>query len=153
MALEDDIAILARAPLFNLMDHEAQRLIAFAGEHKTLRAGDVLFRRGDKSDGGFVVTKGLLTVEAKDDAGAFIAEPGAVIGQAALFSRGVRPATATAREPSAVLRVSPTLMRRVLQEFPSAAQAMHGALSTELSTFSGGLERVRKLLRAIDEKR
>ena len=152
MALEDDIATLSRAPLFNLMDHEALRLIAFAGEHRVLRAGDVLFRRGDKADGGFVVTKGSLAVEGKDEADRFVAEPGALIGQTALFSRSVRPATATAREPSAVLRISPTLMRRVLQEFPSAAQAMHGALAIELSTLSGGLERVRKLLTAIDEK-
>jgi CRP-like cAMP-binding protein len=153
MALEDDIAILSRAPLFNLMDHEALRLIAFAGEHRILRAGDVLFRRGDKSDGGFVVTKGLLMIAGKKGAQPFVAEPGALIGQTALFSRGVRPATATASEPSAVLRVSPTLMRRVLQEFPSAAEAMHGALATELVTLSDGLERVRAGLTAVDEER
>jgi CRP-like cAMP-binding protein len=153
MALEDDIAILARAPLFNLMDHEALRLIAFAGEHRVLRAGDVLFRKGDKADGGFVVTKGAIAVEGQEGAELFVAEPGALIGQAALFSRGLRPATATAREPSAVLRISPTLMRRVLQEFPSAAQAMHGAISIELSTLAGGLERVRKQLLEINEKR
>jgi CRP-like cAMP-binding protein len=154
MALDDDnIATLSRAPLFNLMDHEALRLIAFAGEHRVLRTGDVLFRRGERADGGFVVMKGSFTVEAKDGGEPFVAEPGALIGQAALFARGVRPSTATAREPSTVLRVSPTLMRRVLQEFPRAAQAMHGALSIELSTLSGGLEQVRKLLTAIDEQR
>jgi CRP-like cAMP-binding protein len=152
MALDDDIAILERAPLFHLMDREALRLIAFAAEHKLLRAGDVLFRRGDKSDGGYVVTKGSLAVSAKDNSEPFGAEPGALIGQTALFSRGTRPATAVAREPSSVLRISPTLMRRVLQEFPSAAEAMHGALSIELSTLSGGLERVRKWLAEADER-
>ena len=146
MALETDIATLARAPLFSLMDREALRLIAFAGEQRILRKGDVLFRKGDKGDGGFVVTKGSLAVTAGAGEEPFIAEPGALIGQTALFSRGERPATATALEASAVLRVSPTLMRRVLQEFPSAAQAMHGALAIELSTLAGGLERVRKQL-------
>ena len=153
MALDDDIAILARAPLISLMDREALRLIAFAAEHRLLRAGDVLFRRGDKSDGGFVVTKGSLAVAGKDDDAPFIAEPGALVGQTALFLRGTRPATATAREPSSVLRVSPTLMRRVLQEFPSAAEAMHGALSIELATLSGGLERVREWLMEVDQER
>jgi CRP-like cAMP-binding protein len=152
MALEDDIVNLSRAPLFNLMEQEALRLIAFAAEHKVLRAGDVLFRRGDKADGGFVVTKGSLAVVGKDGEEPFIAEPGALIGQAALFARGERTATATAREPSAVLRISPTLMRRVLQEFPSAAEAMHRVLAVELSALSEGLERVRKRLTAIDEK-
>jgi hypothetical protein len=77
MALEDDIAILSRAPLFSLMDTEALRLIAFAAEHKLLRQGDVLFRRGDKADGGFVVTKGSLAVTGKDNAEPFVADPDA----------------------------------------------------------------------------
>ncbi|HEX8663920.1 MAG TPA: Crp/Fnr family transcriptional regulator [Beijerinckiaceae bacterium] len=154
MALEDDIATLARAPLFHLMDHEALRLLAFAGEHRALRAGDVLFRKGDKADGGFVVTKGAITVDAGAGAEPFMAERGALIGQTALFSRGgERPATAIARAPSAVLRVSPALMRRVLQEFPAASEAIHGNLATELSTLSGGLERVRRWMLEIDEAR
>ena len=152
MALEDDIATLSRAPLFSLMDYEALRLIAFAAEHRVLRPGDVLFRKGDRSEGGYVVTKGALSVESGEGE-PFVAEPGALIGQTALFARSVRPATATALKPSAVLRVSPTLIRRVLQEFPSAAGAIHGALSIELSTLSGGLERVRKRLLAIGGRR
>jgi CRP-like cAMP-binding protein len=154
MALEDDIAILARAPVFNLMDHEALRLLAFAGEHRALKPGDVLFRKGDKADGGFVVIKGLIAVDGGAGAEPFAAEPGALVGQTALFSRGgVRPATATAREASAVLRISPTLMRRVLQEFPSAVDAIHGAFAVELSTLSVGLERVRRWMLEIDEAR
>lgn len=152
MALDDDIAILGRAPLFSLMGQDALRLIAFAGEHRTLKAGDVLFRKGERADGGFVVIRGALEVEGEQGGSPFLAEPGALIGQAALFARGVRPATATATVSSAVLRVSPTLMRRVLQEFPAAAQAMHNALALELSTLAGGLERVRERLLAIDEK-
>jgi CRP-like cAMP-binding protein len=152
MALDNDIATLARAPLFHLMDHEALRLLAFAGEHRALKAGDVLFRKGDKADGGFVVTKGSVAVDGEAGGEPFVAEAGALIGQTTLFSRGgTRPATATARGPSAVLRISPTLMRRVLQEFPSAAEAIHGALAIELSALAGGLDRVRRWMLEIDE--
>jgi CRP-like cAMP-binding protein len=154
MALEDDIATLARAPVFNLMDREALRLLAFAGEHRALKAGDVLFRKGERSDGGFVVTKGSVAVDGEAGAEPFVAQTGALIGQAALFSRGgVRPATAVAREPSPVLRISPTLIRRVLQEFPAAADAIHGTLAVELSTLSAGLERVRRWMLEIDGAR
>ena len=52
MALDDDIAILSQAPLFNLLERDALRLVAFASESRSLRAGDVLFRKGDRSDGG-----------------------------------------------------------------------------------------------------
>ncbi|MCB5174719.1 cyclic nucleotide-binding domain-containing protein [Microvirga lenta] len=152
MALEDDIAILSRAPLFNLLDRDALRLVAFASENRILRAGDMLFRKGDRSDGGYVVSQGAIALDAKDDGSpaAFVAGPGSLIGQAALFTRVERPATAMAREPSTVIRVTPSLMRRVLEEFPTAASAMHQAMTEELTRLSDGLERVRRHLIAID---
>ena len=152
MALEDDIATLSGAPLFGLLDRDALRLVAFAAENRVLRAGDVLFRRGDRSDGGYVVSRGAIALDARDDGApaAFIAGPGALIGQAALFARIARPATATAREPSTVIRISPSLMRRVLEEFPHAAVAMRDAMATELERLAEGLEGVRRRLLAID---
>jgi CRP-like cAMP-binding protein len=155
MALEDDIATLSGAPLFHLLHRDALRLVAFAAETKTLRAGDVLFRRGDRSDGGYVVKSGAIALDQRDDgaAAAYVAGPGAVIGQAALFARVARPATATVQEPSAVIRVSPNLMRRVLEEFPDAAAAMEDTLSKELARLTQGLEGVRQRLMAIDSSR
>src|SRR5215203_467801 len=75
MALEDDIATLSRAPLFSLMDYDALRLVAFAGEHRALGSGDMLFRKGDTSDGGFVVTKGAVALEPEPGHEAFLAGP------------------------------------------------------------------------------
>ncbi|HEY8383903.1 MAG TPA: cyclic nucleotide-binding domain-containing protein [Microvirga sp.] len=152
MALEDDIAILSRAPLFNLLDRDALRLVAFAAENRTLRAGDVLFRRGDRSDGGYVVARGAVALDAQDDGSpaTFIAGPSALIGQAALFTRIERPATASAREPSTVIRISPSLMRRVLEEFPQAAAAMQAAMAEDLLRLTEGLEGVRQQLLRID---
>ena len=152
MSLEDEIAILSRAPLFNLLDRDALRLVAFASENRILRAGDMLFRKGDRSDGGYVVSRGAIALDANDDGSpaAFIAGPGALIGQAALFTRVVRPATAMAREPSTVIRVTPSLVRRVLEEFPDAAAAMHQAMADELARLTDSLERVRQKLIAID---
>lgn len=154
MALDDDITTLGRAPLFGLLDRDALRLVAFAAENRTLRAGDILFRKGDRSDGGYVVSRGAVALDARDDGSpaTFIAEPGDLIGQAALFTRIERPATATAREPSTVIRVSPSLMRRVLEEFPSAAAAMEGAIADELTRLVQGLESVRQQLIAIDKE-
>ena len=152
MALDDDIAVLSQAPLFNLLGRDALRLVAFASESRTYREGDVLFRKGDRSDGGYVVSRGAIALDAGDDGSseAFVAGAGALIGQAALFARIERRATATAREPSAVIRVSPSLMRRVLEEFPDAATAIQDAMADELARLTEGLERVRQQLIAID---
>jgi hypothetical protein len=78
VAFEDDIATLTRAPVFHLMHNDALRLFAFAGEHRTLRAGEVLFHEGDKCDGGFVVMRGAIVVAPPDRREAFVAEPGAL---------------------------------------------------------------------------
>jgi len=152
MALDDDIRILSQAPLFNLLDRDALRLVAFAAEARTLRAGDVLFRKGDRSDGGYVVGQGAITLDAREDdsPATFVAGPGCLIGQAALFTRVERAATATAQEPSTVIRVSPSLMRRVLEEFPAAAAAIHQAVEDELLRLNHSLEQVRQQLIAID---
>jgi hypothetical protein len=48
------------------MDYDALRLFAFAGDHRALGAGEVLFEEGDKSDGGFVVMRGAIVVAPKD---------------------------------------------------------------------------------------
>src|SRR3712207_862771 len=151
MALEDDIAILASAPLFSLLDRDALRLVAYASETRSHAAGDVLFRRGDRSDGGYIVRSGAIALEARDGAPAdFVAGPGALIGRTALFTRVQRPATATAREPSVTIRVTPDLMRRVLEAFPGAATAIQAAVDEELAGLNQGLEGVRQRLAAID---
>jgi CRP-like cAMP-binding protein len=152
MALDDDISVLSKAPLFSLLERDALRLVAFASETRSLRAGDVLFRKGDRSDGGYVVRSGRLNLDANEDGSpaAFEAGPSALIGQAALFTRIARPATATATEASTVIRVTPSLMRRVLEEFPDAAAAMQDAMAEELDRLTQGLESVRQKLIAID---
>jgi CRP-like cAMP-binding protein len=155
MALDDDIAILSAAPLFNLLDRDALRLVAFAADSRPLRVGDTLFRKGDRSDGGYVVSRGLIALDARDDGSpaTHLAGPACLIGQTALFTRIRRAATATAREPSGVIRISPSLMRRVLEEFPAAAVAMRDILQEELGQLVQGLEGVRDTLVAIDHER
>jgi inner membrane protein len=60
MGLEDDIGKLARIPAFAVIEPEALRLIAFSAESRILRAGDVLFRRDEISNDGFVVLAGSI---------------------------------------------------------------------------------------------
>jgi CRP-like cAMP-binding protein len=150
MALEHDIAILSQAPLFHLLDRDALRLVAFAAEGRSLRPGDALFRRGEASDAGYVVRAGAIVLDAEDGSEPFVAGPGSLIGQAALFTAVERPATAVAQEPASVMRIPRNLMRRVLEEFPAAAAAMQDVLAGDLAELTDGLERVRRALVAID---
>ncbi|WP_332698802.1 cyclic nucleotide-binding domain-containing protein [Bosea sp. (in: a-proteobacteria)] len=152
MALNDDIAFLARQPLLSLMDRDALRLVAFAAESRTLRAGDVLFRRGEGSDGAFLVISGAIALNREDDGRPAdeIAGPGSLIGELALFAALERPATAMAREPSQVMKLSRSVMRRVLAESPDSAAALAHAIEERLKEFTGELASVGMSLRAID---
>ncbi len=47
MGLDDDIAILAAAPVFELFERDALRLLSFAGDRRQLDAGELLFSRGE----------------------------------------------------------------------------------------------------------
>lgn len=74
-----------------------------------LGAGDVLFEQGDAGDALFAITDGALEFSILSAAGRKLSldimRPGAVFGEIALFDPGDRTATATALEPSRVLRL------------------------------------------------
>jgi len=147
LGLDDDIAILADAPLFGFLDRDALRLLTFAAERRELADGDLLFARGDPADGGFVVMSGTIRLAPRvPDAEPVRAGRSALIGQLALFVRGTRPTEARAEGAAEVMRITPTLMRRVLEEFPAAAQSVYDTLAIDLVDLVTDLDRVRVLL-------
>ena len=117
-------------PFLAELGPEALRLIAFSAETRIFRAGDVMFRRGEPSDGGFLVLVGSVALEGP---GADqILGPGALIGQHTLISTLPRPATATAREPTTVLKITRRLFHRVLGEFPEGAERLRAHVARRL---------------------
>ena len=152
MALNEDIAILSRQPLLGLMEHDALRLLAFAAETRHWRAGDVLFRKDDPADGALLIVSGTvaLALEQVGSPAADIAGPGALLGEMALFASVRRPATAIARESVQGMRISRSVMRRVLGESPESAQSVARAVATRLQEFAGEIAQVRTRLVAID---
>ncbi|WP_407525119.1 cyclic nucleotide-binding domain-containing protein [Methylobacterium oryzisoli] len=140
MALDDDIAILAAAPLFGLMNRDALRLISFAAEHRSLDPDAVLFARGDAADGGYVVLRGTIRLDPRPaSAPAVEAGPSSLIGRTALFLTQTRPTTARAATAAEVMVITRALMRRVLEVFPDAAAAIHDELAEDLASLTRDL--------------
>jgi non-ribosomal peptide synthetase component F len=110
---------------------------AVALDHK----GDILFRRGEVSDSGFLVLSGSFHIDGppKRDGAEFMIFPHSLIGEMALLTATERPATITAREPSTVLKVTRTTFHRVLKEHPKSAMRVRASLEARLSRFTGGL--------------
>ena len=142
MALDDDIRKLARISLFRAMENDALRLIAFGAETKILRAGDILFRRGEKSNSGFIVLTGAIALDEKSDGSppSQIVRKDALIGEVAMLVETEWPATAMAREPSTVLKISRDLFHRVLHEYPQSAQRVRAALADQLRSLMNELQ-------------
>jgi CRP-like cAMP-binding protein len=146
MGLDDDIGKLARNPTFAVLEPEALRLIAFSAETKTLRAGDVLFRRDEIANDGFVVLTGSIAIDPSGlgAATARIVRPPGLIGDIALLTQTRRPATAIAREPTTVMRISRQLFHRVLNEFPESAERLRQTLGERLLRLTDELGSVRR---------
>lgn len=142
MALHDDVRNLASNPTLRDLDADALRLIAFSAETRILRAGDVLFRIGDASDAGYVVLSGAIALETTGAPATIVRAP-ALIGDSALITETVRSATALAREPSSVLKISRALFRRVLSEYPDSAARLRKTLADRLLALRRDLDAVR----------
>jgi len=154
MALDDDIALLARQPLLSLMERDALRLVAFAAENRILRAGDVLFRAGEPSDGAVLIVSGSIALTSREDGqpAEEIVGAGALIGELALFTSVARQVTAIAREPTQLMRLSRSVMRRVLAESPASAEAVAAAISERLRGFVSQLTAVQDALTVIERR-
>jgi CRP-like cAMP-binding protein len=132
MAIEDDIALLERVPTLQLLGTTALRMLAIGSEQRMFRRGDVLFKVGEDADAGFIVQRGAFRVQGANGAET-IAGPQALIGELSLITAMVRPATATAIEHSAVIRIARSLFQRVLENDATAARRLRDELASRTS--------------------
>src|SRR5580692_6015328 len=107
MTIENDIAFLERIQILRRLGAAALRILAIGAESHDVPAGQVLFTAGETADGAYIVQRGsfLLNTGRRGDS-EVVAGPGTLLGEAALLIETKRPATARAREDSAVLRIS-----------------------------------------------
>ena len=113
-------------------------MLAIGSEQRGFARGDVLFNAGDEADAGFVVQRGAFRIE--DGAGAeMIAGPGALIGELALITAMARPASATAIEHSAVIRIARSLFQRVLESDPAAARRLRDEFANRTSQIASDI--------------
>lgn len=136
MALDDDVREMARQPFFQELEPEALRLLAFSAETKILRTGDVLFRRGDISDAGYVLLSGSFLLEDKVDTPEIVISAHSLIGEIALLTTTERPVTMTAREPCTVLVIRRAIFHRILKEYPQSAVRLKIAIENRLAGFA-----------------
>jgi CRP-like cAMP-binding protein len=139
LALDDDIRIMREVPMLSEVPRDGLRLLAFSAESRILRKGDVLFREGEPADGGYIVASGSLDIGRGEGPPQRIAHRGTMLCGLALLCETEQTATATAREPSQVLRISRSLFMRMLDEYPGVAARLHTQLAQRVLAGAGEL--------------
>ncbi|MBV9520861.1 MAG: Crp/Fnr family transcriptional regulator [Hyphomicrobiales bacterium] len=138
------------APL-SVIESDALRLLAFDGVEIALEPQSVLFRQGDAADGGYVVISGSVALEREREVPAPVRlmKSGSLIGLSALIVKLERPATATAREKSLLLKLPRRLVLRVLEAFPDSAIALKQYIEDSLAAQANALERIARSIDAV----
>jgi CRP-like cAMP-binding protein len=139
MSLDDDVAFLERVPTFVPLGRQALRILAIGAETMQLPSGAVLFYAGELADGGYVVQKGALLLEPGgtfSEGKEFIAGPGTLVGELALLADTVCAATAIAKEPTTVIRISRSLFRKMLEGYPAAALKLQEIMTERMQGFT-----------------
>jgi CRP-like cAMP-binding protein len=151
MAIDDDITFLERVPTLSLLGRQALRILAIGAETRYIHSGEVLFKRGDEADGAYVIQEGRFKLSS-NDGNELTVGPCTLLGEVALFSETLRPATARALEPSTVLRIPRFLFVRMLDSFPEAARKLREILAARLDQATREISNVRAVLDAHEPK-
>ena len=148
MSIEDDIAFLERVPTLRLLGRTALRILAIGAESRYVHDGEALFHAGEAADGGYVVQEGSFELRsgAPGVTAEFVAGPGTLLGELALITDTARPATAVAREPSTVIRISRSLFLKMLEGYPDAAHTLREQIAARAEESIGAMRNVRALL-------
>jgi CRP-like cAMP-binding protein len=142
MASDIKLDFFYRIEFFAKLELEALKLLFLASEELRFDVGDIVFQRGDRSDGGYVITSGQITLYQDEffAAAVFVAGPGVLLGELSLISDTERAVNAIVTEATSVLRISRGSFKRVLQEYPSSAECLRLQVSHRLAAFIGDLK-------------
>jgi CRP-like cAMP-binding protein len=140
MALEGNVRVLSRVPLFSGFGAEELRLLAFAAEPVSLRAGQTACREGEKADGALVLVSGVLAHVADGRTLARIADAGTLVCETALVTETVFPLTLAADEASVLLKLPRDRFRRLMDDFPAAADSLRRHFARNLDDLTSRLE-------------
>ena len=146
MTIEDDIAFFERVPTLGLLGRDALRILAIGAESRYVHGGEKLFAVGDQADAGFVVQEGSFSLSAGASGEPMVVGRGALIGELALITETTRPATATAVEPSTVLRIPRNLFLKMLDGYPGAAEKLRDIIATRTNQCTADIYSVRGAL-------
>ncbi len=118
----DKAAALKSTALFGNLAPEALKKLAALARERDLARGEMLFLAGEPAAGLFVIAQGQIRAFRVNAQGReqtlHIERAGATLAEVPVFDDGAYPATAVAEEPSTVLFLAKSDVRRFMLEHP-----------------------------------
>jgi phosphoserine phosphatase RsbU/P len=155
------VATLAGVPLFASLPHAALAEVAAMLQERALRAGELLFREGERGDELFIVLAGqLLVIKAlgtPDERQLGLRGPGEFVGDLSLLGDDIpRSATVRAEGGARLLRLGRAELHALLDRHPALATTMLNLVGARLTAAHAGAirdlhERNERLERAYAE--
>ena len=138
MSLEDDIAFFRAGAHLRGAGQAGAAHPRDRRRNPQLQSGAVLFYAGELADGGYVVQEGSLLLEPGtfSEGKEIIVGPGTLVGELALLTDMVCPATAIAKEPTVVIRISRSLFKKMLEGYPDAAVKLRDIMAERLDDWT-----------------
>lgn len=138
MELDDNNSVLDQADFFSICDGEQKRLLAFASERHQFAAGDVIFTKGDATEGAYVLVSGQVI--AGDNASSsskphMIEDMGALLGELGLVLERPRRSTMRAATDVDVLFVPRSAFTKLMKQYPIMAERAALRISAELDDY------------------
>lgn len=131
MTLEDDLKILKKVSLFQRLDEEHLRHLAFGAEALRLKNGAVLYHAGEAAHCAYVVSTGSMMIEHNDNLSGPYGEA-VLLGETSLIIPTEWNHSAYAASDCTLLRINRTLFRRILDAYPDLAQELHDYMADRL---------------------
>lgn len=148
MSLEDDIAFFAQVPTLAVLGKDALRILAIGAESRNLPSGAILFYAGELADGGYIVQEGSILLEpgTLQEGKEVTVGRGTLIGELALLTDMVCPATAIAKEPTTVIRITRNLFKKMLEGYPDAAVKLRNIMAARVDEWTRDLVAVQRVM-------
>jgi len=150
VTIQRDVEILRNLPLFQKVDPQRLKLLAFTSERITFPAGEVVCKQGERGDSAYIILSGEADVVVETAEGpVVVARVGknAIIGEIAILCDVPRTATVIAATPLETLRISKEGFVNLVTQFPEVGLGVMQELASRLHRTTQQLSEVSNRLR------
>lgn len=144
MTIRNNVDALRRTAVFGAVGPDGLKALAASVRERKLSRGEILFTRGERADGLYVVVSGSIRAfrESKDgrEQTIHVETAGATLADVAVFDHGVYPSTTMAEEDAVVLFIQRDAVLDFLRRNPDAALAALNILASRLRKVTLRLE-------------